>query len=130
MHLTTHQTISPELCGRVKELDEGRAEVELVTTEVMAADDSGLVHGGFVFGLADFAAMAAVNHPWVVLAGAESRFTKPVQVGETLTARATSDGDPQRPRVEVVVERTGDPVAHFVMKCAILDRHVLAGDPS
>ena len=130
MQLTTHLGVSPELCGRLVSLAEDRAEVELMATPAMAADDSGLVHGGFVFGLADFAAMAAVNHPWVVLASAESRFAKPVRVGETLTARATSDGDPRRPRVEVTVERGTDPVAHFVMKCAILDQHVLAGDPS
>lgn len=125
MNLETHQNISPDLCGQVVDLGENRAEAELLTTQQMAVDDRGLVHGGFVFGLADFAAMAAVNHPWVVLAAAESRFRAPVRVGETLRARATSDGDSRRPTVEVEVVRDGDPVAAFSMRCTVLDRHVL-----
>jgi acyl-coenzyme A thioesterase PaaI-like protein len=48
----------------------------------MAVDDRGLVHGGFVFGLADHAAMLAVNDPNVVLGAASTRFLKPVRVGE------------------------------------------------
>jgi acyl-coenzyme A thioesterase PaaI-like protein len=54
----------------------------------MAADDRGLVHGGFVFGLADHAAMLAVNDPFVVLGSAEVRFLRPVVVGERLVAEA------------------------------------------
>ena len=53
----------------------------------MAADGSGLAHGGFIFGLADYAAMIAVNHPNVVLGAAEVRFLKPVVSGETVVAR-------------------------------------------
>jgi acyl-coenzyme A thioesterase PaaI-like protein len=44
----------------------------------MAADQRGLVHGGFTFGLADYAAMVAVNDPNVVLGAAEVRFLAPV----------------------------------------------------
>ena len=47
----------------------------------MAADGRGLVHGGFTFGLADFAAMCAVNDPNVVLGAATCKFLAPVQVG-------------------------------------------------
>jgi len=43
----------------------------------MAVDQMGLVHGGFTFGAADFAAMAAVNDPNVVLVSSECRFFKP-----------------------------------------------------
>lgn len=39
------------------------------------------------FGLADYAAMLAVNEPTVVLGKAEVRFLKPVKVGERLLAR-------------------------------------------
>jgi acyl-coenzyme A thioesterase PaaI-like protein len=48
----------------------------------MVVDAHGLVHGGFVFGLADYAAMLAVNDPNVVLGAAEARFLKPVRRGD------------------------------------------------
>jgi len=66
MEQRTHPVVSPELCGRPSALEPGRAVVEFEALESMRADASGLVHGGFVFGLADYAAMLAVNHPHVV----------------------------------------------------------------
>ncbi len=63
--------------------------MRLVTTEVMAADERGLVHGGFTFGAADFAAMAAVNDENVVLVEATSRFLAPVVVGDVVVFEAT-----------------------------------------
>ena len=88
MDVNTHQRIDPGLCGRPETLEPGLARVAFTALPAMAADDRGLVHGGFVFGLADYAAMLAVNDPNVVLGAAEIRFTAPVVVGETLLAEA------------------------------------------
>jgi acyl-coenzyme A thioesterase PaaI-like protein len=49
----THTKIDPTLCGRPVELASGRARVVLDAIAQMAADERGLVHGGFTFGLAD-----------------------------------------------------------------------------
>jgi len=78
LHPQTHLAIDPRLVGTPLEIAEGTAVVALVTVPEMAADERGLVHGGFVFGLADYAAMLAVNHPNVVLGGSEVRLLKPV----------------------------------------------------
>jgi len=67
MQLNTHLNIDTSLCGKVTKLEEGYAEVLLYTTQQMTADAQGLIHGGFVFGAADYAAMSAVNDPYVVL---------------------------------------------------------------
>lgn len=102
----THLGIDRRLVGEPLALEEGRAEAVLVTLPEMAADASGLVHGGFVFGLADYAAMLAVNDPNVVLAGAEVRFLKPVAAGERLLASARlAESSGRRRRVEVEVRR-------------------------
>ena len=74
--------------GKPLELTAGYAVVELETNSEMVVDDQGLVHGGFAFGLADYAAMLAVNDPNVVLGSAEVKFVAPVRLGETLTATA------------------------------------------
>lgn len=127
----THRAIDRRLSGEPVELAPGRARVELATLPEMAADESGLVHGGFVFSLADYAAMLAVGHPHVVLASADVRFLAPVAVGERLTAEARLAEEAGRRRiVEVTVSREGDPATAAVFTgrfvCAVPERHVLA----
>ena len=66
------------------DLRPGYAKVTMVTTPVMSADDRGLTHGGFYFGMADYAAMLAVNDPNVVLGSADScRFLKVLSPNHT-----------------------------------------------
>ncbi len=127
MEIETHKSINRSLCGDPVALEPGRALVRLATTPNMAADARGLVHGGFVFGLADYAAMLAVNHPHVVLGQAETQFLKPVKTGDMLEARAEvvkPDSDRKR-RVEVSVYRGDDLVMRGVFVCFILEKHVL-----
>ena len=59
MHVRTHERIDNGLCGRVTALAEGHSRVEMTALAQMGVDAKGLVHGGFVFGLADHAAMVA-----------------------------------------------------------------------
>lgn len=122
----THLAIDRRLVGEPLELGPGTAQVALVTVPEMAADDRGLVHGGFVFGLADYAAMLAVNHPHVVLGGAQTRFLKPVAVGERLLARAdVLEASGRKSRVKVEVLRGEETVMTGELTCFTLDRHVL-----
>ena len=122
----THLAIDPRLAGTLLELGEGSASVVLVTLPEMAADERGLVHGGFVFGLADYAAMLAINHPNVVLGSAEVRFLRPVAVGERLVAGASiEETDGRRSRVRVEVRRGEEAVMSGSFLCFTLERHVL-----
>ena len=126
MEIQTHRALNPELCGRAVEVAEGRAVVELRASVAMAADERGLVHGGFLFGLADHAAMLAINQPTVVLIAAEVRFLKPVLVGDLLRAEAVYQGEERRNRmVEVVVQRRGETVMSGSFACRVPERHVL-----
>jgi uncharacterized protein (TIGR00369 family) len=127
MEIRTHRQIDPGLCGRLVETDTGYCRAELPTTPEMAVDTAGLVHGGFVFGLADHAAMVAVNDPNVVLGAAEVKFLKPVAVGETVTAEARVVTESGKKRiVEAVVQRGGETVFSGTFVCFVLDRHVLS----
>jgi acyl-coenzyme A thioesterase PaaI-like protein len=145
----THLALDRRLCGRPVDLPAalaGSARVELVTVAEMAADAAGLVHGGFVFGLADHAAMLAVNDPNVVLGSAAVRFLRPVAVGERLIAEANlAETAGRKSRVLVEVKRVAAGAAaadqtvmsdetmmsdETVMSgefvCFTLERHVLA----
>ena len=122
----THLQIDTELVGQPEALEPGRARVRLKTVSRMAADEPQLVHGGFPFGLADYAAMLAVNEPTVVLGRAEMKFLKPVVVGEELVAAAevtATDGKKRTVRVEV--HRDDELVAVGEFLCLVPDRHVL-----
>lgn len=128
MQPNTHPEISPSLVGVIVALSEGAATTQLETSAQMAADPQGLVHGGFVFGLADYAAMLAVNDPNVVLGSAETRFTAPVKVGETVTAVAKRTAvDRRKHRVEVVCSVGETVVMEGVFTTFVLDGHVLQG---
>lgn len=123
---STHAAIDESLCGRVTARADGEADVSLVTTDVMAADARGLVHGGFVFGAADFAAMVAVNDPFVVLGSADTRFVAPVHVGERVDFHASRTGTSGRKHLVEVIGRVGDrEVFRGTFTTFVLDRHVL-----
>ncbi len=124
----TPPAIDRRLCGEPVTLEEGRAVARFVATKEMAADGEGLVHGGFVFGLADHAAMLAVNHPFVVLGSADVRFVAPVRVGDEVIATATRTEQKGKKHVIAVRAAVGDrEVLAGTMTAFVLDRHVLAG---
>lgn len=126
MDQRTHERIAAHLCGKPVELAEGRARVALEITGDMAADARGLAHGGFTFGLADYAAMLAVNEPTVVLAGATLKFLGPVVVGDHVEAEASVDRTEGRKRwVKVTVRRAGQPVLEGELFAVVPDRHIL-----
>ncbi len=126
MYIQTHQKIDHNLCGRPLSIEDGVSRVEMLTTANMAVDGTGLVHGGFIFGLADHAAMIAVNHPHVVLGAADVRFLKPVKFGETVIAEARVENRSGKKHiVATTVKRDGDTIFDGSFTCFVLDRHVL-----
>ena len=108
------------------ELEEGYSKVKLETTDDMVVDETGLIHGGYTFGLADFAAMIAINHPNVVLGGSHVRFVEPVKVGDIMIAEAqlmnVEDG-----KLIVDVNITVDEKVVFIGEfiCFAPEKHVL-----
>lgn len=122
----THPKIDRRLCGEPVALSEGTATTRFTATEEMAADVQGLVHGGFVFGLADYAAMLAVNHPNVVLGSAEIRFVAPVRVGDVVTATATRTEQKGKKHVlQVTATVAGKKVLEGIMTALVPNHHVL-----
>lgn len=127
MKLNTHLKIDEKLNGTVIELKEDYAKVELNTIEQMAADEQGLVHGGFIFCAADFAAMAAVNDPYVVLAKSSVKFISPVKVGDKVIFEAViSKFDGNKIIVDVCAKVDQKDVFKGEFLTAVLKQHVLS----
>lgn len=126
MKINTHKKINKELCGKPILADDDCSKVEMYASDEMAVDETGLVHGGFIFGLADHAAMIAVNHPNVVLGASEVKFLKPVKIGDTVLAEAiVEEIKGKKSVVKVIVTRGSDQVFSGEFTCFILERHVL-----
>lgn len=126
VYLDTHRLINRTLSGDLEKLENGYAKVRLMTTEEMRADSVGLVHGGFIFSAADFAAMAAVNEPNVVLAGAECQFLAPVRVGDEVIFEARVRHSEARKRNVTVTGFSHDvKIFRAEFKTVVTEKHVL-----
>ena len=125
MDIQTHKLIDRELCGKPVYLEGGLSRVRMNATDTMRVDDSGLVHGGFVFSLADYAAMIAVNHPNVVLGAANVTFLKPIRVNESITAEAkVIKRQGRKQTVQVAVTKGIEKVFEGEFICFALEKHV------
>ena len=127
MKQITHQKTSRKLIGEVISIQENKATVQLKILDEMLVDDYGLSHGGFTFGLADYAAMVAVNHPNVVLGKATVKFIKPTVKGDILTAEANViDTIDAKSIVSVTVQNQDQTLVfegEFI--CFSLNKHIL-----
>jgi len=127
--LHTHELINRVYSGDIVELKDGFAKVSLLTNEEMRVDSLGLVHGGFIFCAADFAAMAAVNDPNVVLSGATTSFLSPVRVDdEVIFTAKVRHKDGRKREVNVLGHVLDIKVFEATMKTVVLDKHVLKLD--
>jgi uncharacterized protein (TIGR00369 family) len=126
MEPRTHLEADPRFCGTLVALTKGSARVAFDAIDSMAVDAHGLIHGGFVFGLADYAAMLAVNDPNVVLGAAEVRFLKPVCRGDHVIANArTVDARGRKHEVRVKATVDSETVFEGTFTCYVLERHAL-----
>jgi len=124
--LKTHQRIHSDLSGSIQKMESGHVEIELVTTKEMLADDMGLIHGGFIFSAADYAAMAAVNERNVVLVASDCQFLSPVKLGDKVRVEANvrhTEGKKRNVNVEAYVYDIK--VFSGVFKTVVTERHVL-----
>lgn len=124
--LTTHEKINRDLCGEIEKLEQGYVNLKLVTTHEMIADSMGLIHGGFIFSAADFAAMAAVNERNVVLVASDCQFLSPVKFGDIVNFTAKVRHKEGRKRnVHVVANVLDIKVFEGEFKTVVTERHVL-----
>ena len=124
--LNTHTRINRDLCGEIEKLDNGYVELKLVTTSEMVADDVGLIHGGFIFSAADFAAMAAVNERNVVLVASDCQFLSPVKFGDIVHFTAKVRHKEGRKRnVHVIAQVMDIKVFEGEFKTVVTEKHVL-----
>jgi acyl-CoA thioesterase len=122
----THEKINQDLCGEIIKLEQGYVELRLTTTPEMVADEVGLIHGGFIFSSADYAAMLAVNERNVVLVASDCQFLSPVKFHDEVNFVARvrhKEGRKRNVHVEAFV--LDIKVFEGEFKTVITERHVL-----
>ncbi len=126
VEINTHESINSELAGEVLKLEVGYVETRLTTTPEMVVDNEGLIHGGFVFSAADYAAMLAVNERNVILVGSDCQFLSPVKFTDEVnfTARVRHKEGRKR-NVNVKAFVLDIKVFEGEFKTVITERHVL-----
>jgi acyl-coenzyme A thioesterase PaaI-like protein len=125
---TTHLLASKKLIGSVLSIGNNCATVKLTITSEMIVDTYNLSHGGFVFGLADYSAMLAINKPTVVLGKATTKFLKRVILNDEVTAVATVIGNSNEKKITVSVvvkNQKNEFVFEGEFVCFVLDKHIL-----
>lgn len=124
--IKTHNLISNSLCGEVDYIANGTCKVRLELIEEMRADDMGLIHGGFIFSGADYAAMVAVNERNVVLAASSCQFLSPAKVGDTVIFDAkVRHKDGRKRNVHVTGHILDIKIFEAEFKTVVTERHVL-----
>lgn len=124
--LNTHESINRELSGEIMRLELGYVELRLTTSNEMVADDQGLIHGGFIFSAADFAAMAAVNEKNVILVGSDCQFLSPVKFGDEVNFVARVRHKEGRKRNVYVEAHVLDiKIFYGEFRTVITEKHVL-----
>lgn len=124
----THLLASKKLVGSVVSIANNSAVVKLIITKEMIVDAFNLSHGSFVFGLADYAAMLAVNKPTVVLGKATTKFLKPVVLNDEVTAYASIIESSNEKKVNVnvsVKNQKNEIVFEGEFVCFVLEKHIL-----
>ncbi|WP_263832997.1 PaaI family thioesterase [Sulfurospirillum oryzae] len=124
--LKTHIKIKSTLVGNLTELSKNSAKVVLQTTHEMCVDEFGLIHSGFLFGSAEYAAVAAVNESNVVVIGCRSKFFAPAKVGDLVNFEAKGRFEDARKREIKVIGMINEiKVFEGIFQAVILERHIL-----
>ncbi|KFL33646.1 thioesterase [Sulfurospirillum sp. SCADC] len=124
--LKTHLKIKSTLVGNLVAMAKNTSKVVLQTTHEMSVDEFGLIHSGFLFGSAEYAAVAAVNEPNVVIIGCRSKFFAPAKVGDLITFEARGRFEDARKREIKVIGMINEiKVFEGLFQAVLLERHIL-----
>ncbi len=119
--------INQNLVGVLDDIKEGEAVVKFTCTEDMVVDQKGLIHSGFIFSSANYAAIAAINHQNAILAVSKANFLAPAALNDVITFRAKAMQTEARKRVVEVAGYLQDvKIFEAEFSVVVLERHVLS----
>lgn len=82
-------SLKGELVGNIVKMTYEEVITKFVPTKQMISDESNLIHSGFIFNAANYAAMCLVNQPHAITIGSEVEFLAPVEFEQEMMFLAT-----------------------------------------
>ena len=124
--LVVHSKIKTNFSGNLIELKKGQSKVVLPTTSDMIVDEFGLIHSGFIFGAAEYAAVAAINEENIVIIGCRAKFFAPAKLGDVIEFEAKGRFEEARKReIKVIGKINGVKVFEGIFQAVLLEKHIL-----
>jgi acyl-coenzyme A thioesterase PaaI-like protein len=124
--LNSHQKIRKSLCGNIISLEQGYSKTTLQTTDEMSVDTLGLIHSGFIFGAAEYAAVTAINEKNLVIISSKTKFLAPAKNGDLVEFEAKAKFEDLRKReVKVIGEINEIKIFEGVFQAVVLENHIL-----
>ena len=123
--LKTHNKIRENLCGTIIKLNTGYSKTTLQTTKEMTLDDLGLIHSGFIFGAADYAAAVAVNEQNLIIIGSRSSFLAPAKIDDLIEFEAKAKFEDSRKReIKVTGYINEIKIYEGIFHAVVLEKHI------
>ncbi|MGP1485020.1 MAG: PaaI family thioesterase [Campylobacter sp.] len=123
--LKTSPNIKLNLSGTVSALEQNHAKTQFHTHSDMVVDAEGLIHSGFVFSAANYAALTAINEVNSVVISSRINFFAPTRLGETIEFDAVAHFNESKKREVRVVGKTKDiKVFEGIFQVVILEDHI------
>jgi len=124
--LNTHAQIKKSLSGNVIFLEKGHSKTTLQTTNDMSVDSLGLIHSGFIFGAAEYAAVAAINEENLVIISSKTKFLAPAKSGDLVEFDAKAKFEDARKREVKVTGKINEiKIFEGIFQAVVLENHIL-----
>ncbi|MDO7252434.1 PaaI family thioesterase [Helicobacter cappadocius] len=94
--------IDTSLCGELTSLSKNSAQSVFIPKESMISDEN-MIHNGFVFNAASYAALCAINRKNSIIIGSEVKFFAPIELGHEIIFQANAIQSESK-KTEVKVE--------------------------
>ncbi len=123
--LKTHKRVNSTFCGSITALEENYSKVSLLTINEMVVDELGLVHSGFIFSSASYAAAIAINSENSVIIGCKTNFLAPAKVGDHIEFEARVKFEDLRKREVNVIGKINDiKIFQGIFQVVVLEKHI------
>lgn len=123
--LKTSNAIKLNLNGTTTFLEKNHAKTRFYTNADMVADDDGLIHTGFIFSAANYAALVAINEEFCVTIGARIHFYGAIKLGDVVEFEAKAHFDESRKREVRVMGKTKDiKIFEGTFQLVTLEEHI------
>ena len=124
--LKSSALINQSIVGFLEEIVPGEATVKLVCTDDMVADQKGLIHTGFMFNSANYAALLAINEPNAITIVSKANFLLPAVLDDEVIFKARAMQTESRKRVVRVDGFLRDnKIFEAEFSIVVMDRHIL-----